>query len=180
MTLFQTIAMWGLRALVFWAALEFGFDAFDEAQAAMQERAQIAARAQATQRWTRHAHALEIQALQARALLTDRQEEIGGGASPSSDRPGETLSEDFRIALNAMGAADIRIEPSETRLDRSLARVRLTAHWRERPDRLLLSELGARMPNAQLESIAYRAAPGAGSVDVEATIIIIARVPATP
>ena len=174
MTLFQTLAMWSLRAIALWGAVEAGLSLYEQSAAQLSAWQQVSGHRAAMQRLDERAEAAAREAAEARAALTGSDRPLWRlppgteGATPAAQ-----AANLVRTELFAHGAQAPVVDGAAASETDALARVTLQATWREleaaSPSAFAL--LAARAPHLEVASLKMTRLPGAGLVDVEAEFV---------
>lgn len=175
MSLFQHIAVWSLRALALWAALELGANFYQEASARAEALAQINGHRAAMGHLAQRAEALEAREnaavnTLARSDQTAWRLDNAGGAAIET-----YAARQLRESLMGLGAEAPVVDGAQTQAG-SLKQIRLSAHWREAAETApsIFYALATQYPAFRVAALRVERAQG-GSVLAEAEFVVLVR-----
>jgi hypothetical protein len=181
MTLFQQVAVWSLRALALWTAVELGAASFNTMTERAHSWVRLGGHQAAIERLGQRASALEAEAAAADARLAAVSANALRVQSPRPDAPASTqVAAMLREELMTLGAQAPVVDATETALSGPLRRLHLTLRWRENADNApaILHALSARQGHLQIVSMTLARQDALVVVEVAASAMI--RIDAAP
>jgi hypothetical protein len=174
MTLFQTLAMWSLRAIVLWGAAEASLSLYEQSAAQLSAWHQVSGHRAAMQRLDQRAEAAERDGAEARAALSGPDRPVWR-LPPGTEgvTPAAQAANLVRTEMFAHGAQAPVVDGAAASESDALARVTLQATWREleAASPSAFAYLASRAPQLEVVSLKMTRLSGAGLVDVEAEFV---------
>jgi hypothetical protein len=167
MTFFQTIIVWTLRALVIFAAIEFGGGAYAHFSTQFMSLNELQAHAAALNRLEAQARTAEEQAGAAEAQLALVAPPIQI-ESATTESGAALLMQEMRTVLIEAGATAATFEPNLSAAGGG--RLPIATRWQEGADSApsALYALGRRFPSLRIASLSMHCVSDQGTVRIEA------------